>query len=338
MTQLSYRERVFRTFSFQTVDKVAFDLMENTVWPEISAYFSKAHGLNNVDEILDFLDCDFRWIFALSPFSQPVAGRDHFSDNQSQGLLADIDDVNQLDRLFNPNPDHRIIPDFRQFSDRYPHHARIFAPLWMPAFYNCCMDFGMENALCYLMTQPELIQAYVEKHSECTLSVLKHALEQGAAKYCDFYWIGDDFASETTLLMHPDIWRQIFKPSISKQVKLAREAGLMVLFHSCGAVSDVYEDFIEMGIQAHCGVQTSAYNMSIEQLASGYGGRFVVYGGVDAQTTLIQEQPAGVMDAVQRNMLAFEPYGGYVVSNAHHTLSDLPGENLVAMAKGAGRI
>ncbi len=337
MHSLTHRERIKRCFAFQEVDVAPFDLMEGTSWPQIDTYFQSRHGLASQEALLNALGCDVRWVFALSPHQAAAPGRDHFSDNKSQGLLQDIDTIHKLDRLFQPDPANRILPDFDRFADHYPHHARVFAPLWMPTFFNFCMDFGMEQALCHLLLEPELVQAYIERHTACTLEVLKRALDHGAARSCDFYWLGDDFASETSLILDPALWRTFFRPALEQQVRLAREAGLTVLFHSCGAVSDVYEDFIDMGIQAHCGVQTSAAGMDIDRLAADFGGRLVIYGGVDAQTTLIQQEPAGVQEEVRRNLAAFDSCGGYIVSNSHHTLPDMPPENIEAMARGAGR-
>ena len=338
MQRMTHRERALRTFAFQEVDKVAFDLMENTSWPEIDSFFEKRYHLHSTAEILDFLDSDFRWAISRSRYKTGQAGRDNYSDNISKGLLAGIESVRDLERLYHPDPEDRVIPDFAMLKEQYPQHALVFCALWMPAFFNCCMDFGMVEAMCNMAAQPELIEAYVERHTECALEVLRRGIDKGASKYCDFYWIGDDFSTEITLMLHPDMWRRFFKPSIEKQVRMAREAGMKVLFHSCGAVEQVYEDFIAIGINAHCGVQTSAHGMDIETLAGKYGGRFVIFGGVDAQTTLISGSEETVEQEVRRNMKAFENCGGYVVSNSHHTLADMPGENLVAMARAAGRL
>ncbi len=226
MAYMTHRERALRTFAFQEVDKVAFDLMENTSWPEIDAYFEKKYNLHSTAEILDFLDSDFRWAIARSPFSSGQPGRDNYSDNISAGLLRDVDSVEELERLYRPDPAHRVMPDFAALKSQYPDHALVFCALWMPVFFNCCMDFGMEEAMCKMIAEPQIIEAYVEKHTDCALEVLRRGLNRGAGKYCDFYWIGDDFSTETSLMLHPDLWRRYFKPSIEKQVRAAREAGL----------------------------------------------------------------------------------------------------------------
>ena len=127
------------------------------------------------------------------------------------------------------------------------------------------------------------------------------------------------------------------KPYLKAAFDIAKTAGMYTLFHSCGAVSDVYEDFIEIGIDSHIGVQTSGRGMEPERLARDFGGRLVIFGGVDAQTTLIECTPEEVEKETLRNIEAFARCGGYIVSNSHHGLPDMPGENLVAMAHAAGR-
>jgi uroporphyrinogen decarboxylase len=102
-------------------------------------------------------------------------------------------------------------------------------------------------------------------------------------------------------------------------------------------VADVYPDFIDIGIDAHIGVQTSGKGMQIERLARDFGGKLVIFGGVDAQTTVVSSTPEQVKEQVRRNISAFENCGGYIVSNSHHGLPDIPGENILAMAKAAGR-
>ena len=53
MPVMTHRERALKTFDFQEVDKVAFDLMENTSWPEIDSFFADKYGLHSTSEILE---------------------------------------------------------------------------------------------------------------------------------------------------------------------------------------------------------------------------------------------------------------------------------------------
>ena len=41
---MTHRERVLAAFQFRPTDRVAFDLMEGSVWPALMDYFRRAHA------------------------------------------------------------------------------------------------------------------------------------------------------------------------------------------------------------------------------------------------------------------------------------------------------
>lgn len=336
---MTKRERALAVFEYKQPDVPVLDLMENTTWPELDAYFKNTYNLGSTEEILSFLDCDFRWCFSKMPSDGTFFGEQGtFSDDVGLRPLQGVETVRELDRKYNPDPGRVSIPDFKGMRDKFPQHGLIFCLAGLTGFSSACMQFGMMETLINTVTNPEVLQAYAIKRAELSIEVMNRGIAAGAREYCDFLWLGDDFASEKTLILSPDSWRKIFKPALAKQVRAAREVGFYVMLHSCGAVSEVYKDLIEIGVNCHIGVQTSAANMSMEYLAQNFGGEIIIFGGIDAQTTLIHGTPMEVEEEVKRNLSLFEKCGGYIVSNSHHTLADMPGENIVAMARACGRM
>ena len=61
---MTHRERVLKTFRFEQPDRVAHDMMEGSLWGELREHFQRAHGLDDDEKILDFLDTDCRWKWA----------------------------------------------------------------------------------------------------------------------------------------------------------------------------------------------------------------------------------------------------------------------------------
>lgn len=342
---MTARDRALSVFRYEPADRPCFDLMEGTVWDSIGYYFRKVHGLDTAEDVLDFLDCDFRWshlfekALTLPETEAAVKGLpgSNYSDVTGGYPLAGAATVADVDRLFNPDPYARPMPDFHAMRRAYPDKALVFCVAWTPFFSGACAQFGMERAMVAMLSEPELYHAFAIKQKEYLCEYIRLALKAGAAQCCDFFWTGDDFAMETGLILSPAHWRALVKPYLGEAVRIAKDAGMHTLFHSCGAVADVYPDFIDMGIDAHIGVQTSARGMDIERLARDFGGKIVVFGGVDAQTTLTACTPEQVEAEVRRNMRAFEHCGGYAVSNSHHGLPDIPGQNILAMARAAGR-
>lgn len=71
---------------------------------------------------------------------------------------------------------------------------------------------------------------------------------------------GDDFGTQTGLLISPEIFRNFLKPRYQKMINRVKEAGKLVHFHSCGANTDLLEDIADMGIDAYW-PQLTAYNL-----------------------------------------------------------------------------
>ena len=56
------RDRVLRTLRFEPVDRVAHDLMEGCVWPELMDYFEQRYAITEPDDVFDHLGADLRWV------------------------------------------------------------------------------------------------------------------------------------------------------------------------------------------------------------------------------------------------------------------------------------
>lgn len=205
---------------------------------------------------------------------------------------------------------------------------------WSPLFWGACEAFGMEEALVKMKTQPAVFDAYLHCQQDFYLDILRRGC-QAAEGSCDICWLGDDYASQNSLLMHPDLWRKRIKPFLAEQVQVAHQYGMQVLFHSCGSVRAILPDMIDIGVNALLVFQTTARGMDASSIARDFGGKMVFYGGIDIQQLLSFGTPEETAAEVGANIKAFESCGGYVVANSHHSVASIKGENIEAMCKAA---
>jgi uroporphyrinogen decarboxylase len=251
--------------------------------------------------------------------------------------LAGADAVADIDAHEWPDPSWWQPADYAAARERWPDHALVYVPGWMPLFWGACEAFGMQEALIKMLAAPEVFGAYVRRHHAFYMDLLGRGLA-AARGHCDICWLGDDFASQQSMIVAPDTWRRHIKPYLAEQVRLAREHGLYVLYHSCGAVRPVLPDLIEIGVNGLLVFQTRARGMDAPSIARDFGGQLVFYGGIDVQQLLSFGTPQEVEAAVQANVLAFAECGGYVVANSHHRVATIRGENVVAMCRAAGAL
>ncbi|MFC1451951.1 uroporphyrinogen decarboxylase family protein [Verrucomicrobiota bacterium] len=336
---MTSRERVLRTFRFEQTDHVACDLMESCVWPELETYFREHHGLEDRPQILSFLGTDFHW--AGMDYSGPehrpdaaVTPAEALSRPVVEGPLKDARTVADVEAYDWADPAWWQPQDYAAKRALWQDHALVLGTGWSPLFWGACEAFGVEAALVNLLTRPVLFDAFVHLRHEFTMDILRRGLS-AAQGHCDICWLGDDFSTQQSMFLSPDHWRKHIKPCLAEQVRLAREHGLLVLYHSCGAVRPVLGDLIDIGVNSLLVFQTTAAGMDAASIANEFGGRLAFYGGMDVQQLLSYGSVEEVRETVRANVRAFEKCGGYVVANSHHRVATIRGENVVAMCRAA---
>ncbi len=329
---MNSRERVLRTLAFQPTDRAPYDLMEGAVWPELQTYFRETHGLTEYGQVIEYLDPDFRWAFMHTTHAWERYPASRWG--LAAGPLAEAETERDLDAFHWPDPAWWQPPDYAALRGRWPDKALVLCPGWWPLFWSTCDAFGAEAALIAMVTRPAIYDAFVRRWHGIYMDILVRSA-RAAAGLCDVALLGDDFASQTSMLISPALWRRHIKPYLAEEVRVLRERNIPVLFHSCGAVRPVLPDLLEIGINGLLVFQTTARGMDAASIARDFGGRLAFYGGIDIQQLLSFGTPDQVADEVRANLAAFAECGGYIVANAHHGLETIRGENIVAMVEAA---
>lgn len=77
------------------------------------------------------------------------------------------------------------------------------------------------------------------------------------------YAFADDLETQDSLWLSPSQYRRIVKPYHRRIVEFIRKrTDAKIIFHSCGAVSKLIPDLLEVGIDALNPVQVSARGMT----------------------------------------------------------------------------
>ena len=121
----------------------------------------------------------------------------------------------------------------------------------------------------------------------------------------------DDWGRQNALLISPEQWRRVFKPLYRDYCGMIRAAGKKVFFHSDGCIFDIYEDLIEIGVDA---VNSQLFCMDIEAIGRRFAGRITFWGEISRQDTLPFGAPADVRRAVARVRRALDGGRGGVIA------------------------
>ncbi|MCD7867470.1 MAG: hypothetical protein LUG62_04585 [Clostridiales bacterium] len=139
---------------------------------------------------------------------------------------------------------------------------------------------GFEDALCYLLIEPEAVEDFLDKLTEYRIRQI-----QLIAKYYkpDKIQFHDDYGEARNTFMSLETWREIFKPRLKKIVDAVHGEGMIYEHHSCGYIVPLIEELIELGVDGWNPVQIQ--NNPYE-LKKKYGKQLCFVGGFDNQGIL----------------------------------------------------
>ena len=179
----------------------------------------------------------------------------------------------------------------------------------------------------------DLLQEIFDKQTDIALENLARIHEAVGDVPHAMFLCGTDFGTQSSTFCSIETFRDLYKPYYKKMTDWVHaNTGWKVFKHSCGAVKDFVEEFIEAGFDILNPVQLSAAGMDPKELKNRFGERIVFWGGgVDTQKTLPFGKPAEVREEVLRRCEIFAPGGGFVFNAIHNVQAKTPVENVVAM-------
>lgn len=190
---------------------------------------------------------------------------------------------------------------------------------------------GMENVFTdFYVHEPE-----VRKLLDRLEMYLLELVRRWDTLAADAVFLTDDWGSQCGLMISPDLWRNLFKPYYARIFDEVHRLGMDVFFHSCGNVTAIVADLIDIGLDVLDPVQPGA--MDIDYLAREFGGKLAFSGAVDVQDLLTLGSPRKIKEEVWRIRATLgEPFGGALALGPANVMTpDIPFANLVALFEGA---
>jgi len=187
-----------------------------------------------------------------------------------------------------------------------------------------------------LIESPGKTEALLDRLTETHLENLEKFLD-AVEGYVQIIQMGDDLGTQLGPQISPAMYRRFFKPRhklIFERVR--RRSGLHLFFHSCGGIVPLLPDIIETGVEIINPVQTSARGMEPERLKREFGKDLVFWGGgCDTQSVLPQGTEREIDEHVRRRIEILAPGGGFVFTQVHNIMPNVPPQNIVAMIEAA---
>jgi len=193
---------------------------------------------------------------------------------------------------------------------------------------------GMEEALLDLILDPEGASFAIARCLDFSFFLAENALRSYPL---DWLWTGDDVAGQQGMLMSPDIWRQMIKPGLKRIFSLAKEHGVSVAYHCCGALRPIIPDLIDIGLDVLHPIQPNCPGMDPKSLKREFGKDLAFIGGLDTQD-LIPNAPAHTVKLETEKLIEImtSDGGGYILAASHTVPPETPLKNIFAIYEAIG--
>ncbi|MCD8149523.1 MAG: hypothetical protein LUE92_08165 [Clostridiales bacterium] len=136
---------------------------------------------------------------------------------------------------------------------------------------------GFEDALCAMYEEPEAYQELIDAITDYKVEVIKII---GKYYKPDVLACHDDFASEDRLFMSIDMWEEFFKEPTQRLIDAVHEQGIIYEQHCCGYVYPIFDQLVEMGIDA---IEPLQVKNPLREMKDKYQDRVTFVGGYDVQ-------------------------------------------------------
>jgi uroporphyrinogen decarboxylase len=248
--------------------------------------------------------------------------------------LAGADSVSAVEAYDWPDPNkfnyERAFASAKKYGDT---HA-VRGPLWLPLFCRAADLFGIEDALIALIDRPAVIEAALQRITDISIEIIERLCD-GCGDSMPILCLGDDFATQRGLMFSPQFWRKFIKPHLARMFEAGKKRGKYIWFHSCGNITDVLPDLIDIGADVWETVQLHTLPMTPEVLKRQYGRHITFFGGINTQK-LPFASPDEIRAEVRRNIDILGEGGGYICGPDHTINPDVPPQNTAALYEAIG--
>jgi uroporphyrinogen decarboxylase len=236
--------------------------------------------------------------------------------------LAHAETKADIEAFSFPDPDAPgRFRDAEELVKKYKNDYLIFGDIEVTVFSLAHQLVGMEKLLIDMMMETEYVVPLFEACAEFQTQIGLRLIEKGV----DAIWFGDDFGTQTNLIIPPETFRDQLKPVYKKMIDRFKESNpdIIPILHCDGAVAELLDDIREIGFEVFNPVQPGVPGHLPQDMKSRFGDIFSFWGAIDQQELL----PKGSDDELENDIIEkikiLGKGGGYMISPAHILQNDV---------------
>lgn len=180
-------------------------------------------------------------------------------------------------------------------------------------FENSWQPIGFTEFIKFIYEKPRFVEEVIEFHAKLFMELVKSVCKAGN----EIILIGDDLGHKTGPFLSPTLIDQYFGEYYRQVVDYIHKQGKKVIFHSCGKIYKLLDQFIEYGIDGILTLEPTA-DMDLARVRTQVGHKLVLIGNLDVSYLLVRGSQKEIRDAVKKAIKDAAPGGGFILAPAHN--------------------
>jgi uroporphyrinogen decarboxylase len=226
------------------------------------------------------------------------------------------------------------VPEYKKMAGD---HGVFTLPVIYPGMHhwNEYFDGNLQSAIYAYYDYPDIFEEWAEiiDKEQCRRTELYLDLQP------DLILVG---GSGTLTLSSPELVRKFALPTIKKICRMAKQAGVLTMVHSCGT-SMAFLDMLVNETELNCInplEEPPMGDVNLAEVKKLYGSRIALMGNLQTTTVMLRGTPEEVETAAKKAIDDAGEDGGFILSTGDQCGRDTPPENIfkfVEVAKTYGR-
>jgi uroporphyrinogen decarboxylase len=217
--------------------------------------------------------------------------------------------------------------DAQALVKKFHNDYLVFGDIEVTVFSLAQQLVGMEKLLIDMMIEAEYVVPLFEACAEFQTRIGLRLIEKGV----DAIWVGDDFGTQTSLIMPPEIFNTQLKPHYKRMVDRFKAAkpDIIPILHCDGAVAELLDDIRDIGFEVFNPVQPDVPGHLPQDMKKRFGDKFAFWGAIDQQYLLPNGTDKELEKDIFEKISILGKGGGYMISPAHIIQNDVSPERVM---------
>jgi len=174
--------------------------------------------------------------------------------------------------------------------------------------------------------KPKVVHDLLDKITDYKVEYARKVVEMGfkVAHH------GDDLGTQMGTLFSHAMFREFVLPRLERAWQPYNDAGIPIILHSCGCLTEFLPDLIDIGLRVLEPVQPC---MDLALLKREFGKDLVFWGGIETQNLLPFGTPEQVKQMAREAIRTLGKGGGHIIAPSQEVMNDVPLENVKALVE-----